>query len=33
MRQYTESKNVKIFNATKGGMLDVFERVKFEKLF
>lgn len=33
MKEFLESKNVKIFNATNGGMLDVFTTVKFESLF
>lgn len=31
--EYADSKGVKIFNATEGGMLDVFPRVNFKKLF
>jgi hypothetical protein len=30
---YALSKGVKIFNATKGGTLDVFPRIKYEELF
>lgn len=32
-RQYSEAHGIKIFNATRGGKLEVFERVNFEKLF
>jgi len=31
--KYACKKNVKIINATKGGLLDVFERVEYEKIF
>jgi hypothetical protein len=30
LRELAESKGVRILNATKGGMLDVFERIRFE---
>lgn len=30
---FSETKNVKIYNATKGGNLEIFERVKFNNLF
>lgn len=33
MKSIAETKSIKIYNATKGGMLDLFERVDFEKLF
>lgn len=33
MRQYADLNCMKIFNATKGGMLDVFDRIEFDKLF
>lgn len=33
MKRYAEDNNVKIYNATRGGMLEVFERVDFESLF
>ena len=33
IKDYTNEQNVKIINATNGGMLDVFPRVKFESLF
>lgn len=33
MKYIAEKKNIKIFNATKGGVLDVFERVDYDKLF
>lgn len=33
IRTYMKEQNVQIFNATNGGMLDVFPRVKFESLF
>lgn len=33
MKQIAESNGAKICNATKGGILDVFERVDFDKLF
>ncbi len=32
-KEYADNNNVKIYNATRGGMLEVFERVKLEKLF
>lgn len=32
-RQYAESHGIKIFNATRGGKLEVFERVDFDSLF
>lgn len=32
-RQYTEEHGVKIYNATRGGNLEVFERVNFDELF
>lgn len=32
-RVYAEKHNIKIMNATRGGRLDVFERVDFDKLF
>lgn len=32
-RQYADSHGVKIFNATRGGKLEVFERVNFDELF
>ena len=32
-RKYADQHNVKIFNATRGGKLDVFERVDFDSLF
>ena len=31
-RRYAEKIGVKIYNATRGGKLDVFERIDFEKL-
>lgn len=31
-KQYTESHNIKIFNATRGGSLEVFERVNLDEL-
>ena len=31
--KYTESKGIKIYNATRGGMLEVFERVDLDSLF
>lgn len=33
IRKYAERKNIEIYNATKGGGLDVFERVRYESLF
>jgi len=33
MKEFLETKNVKIYNATNGGMLDVFERVNYDLLF
>lgn len=33
IKNYLNDQNVKIINATNGGMLDVFPRVKFESLF
>lgn len=33
MRTYLQSRNVTVYNATLGGMLDVFERRTFEDLF
>jgi hypothetical protein len=33
MRQYLEPLGIQIFNATKGGLLDVFPRVNFDELF
>ena len=32
MKNETEKRNVKVFNATRGGALEVFERVDLEKL-
>lgn len=32
-RQYAESHGIKIYNATRGGKLEVFERVDFDSLF
>lgn len=32
-REYTEKNGIKIYNATRGGELEVFERVKFDSLF
>jgi hypothetical protein len=33
LKQYAEQQNIKIMNATVGGGLDVFDRVKYETLF
>lgn len=33
IRKYAEKNNIEIFNATRGGYLEVFERVDFEDLF
>lgn len=33
LKLYAEKKGVKIFNATRGGALEVFERVELDKLF
>lgn len=32
-KRYADSHNMKIYNATRGGKLEVFERVEFDKLF
>jgi hypothetical protein len=32
-RKYADSHNIKIFNATRGGHLEAFERVDFDGLF
>lgn len=32
-RQYADEHDIKIYNATRGGMLEVFERVDFDRLF
>lgn len=32
-KKYAEQKNIMIYNATRGGMLEVFKRVKFDDLF
>ena len=32
-RRFAEKHGVKIYNATRGGKLEVFERVNFDKLF
>ena len=32
-KEYAESQNVRIYNATRGGKLEVFERVNFDDLF
>lgn len=32
-RKYADSHDIKIYNATRGGMLEVFERVDFDSLF
>lgn len=32
-KQYADSHNIKIYNATRGGMLEVFERADFDSLF
>ena len=32
-KEYTESHGIKVYNATRGGRLDVFDRVDFDKLF
>lgn len=33
IREYAEKKGIKIFNATRGGYLETFERVNFDDLF
>ena len=33
LKVYAEERGVKIYNATRGGALEVFTRVDFEKLF
>ena len=32
-RQYAQSHGIKVFNATRGGKLDIFERMDFDSLF
>ena len=32
-KRISEEKGIKIYNATRGGMLEVFERVNFDDLF
>jgi len=32
-KKYCDNNNIRIFNATRGGYLEVFERVNFDKLF
>lgn len=32
-RRYAETHGIKIYNATRGGELEVFERVDFDSLF
>ncbi|UHA57891.1 hypothetical protein KDJ21_013425 [Metabacillus litoralis] len=32
-KKYADKNNIKIYNATRGGKLEVFERVDFDKLF
>lgn len=32
-KKYSEENNIKIYNATRGGKLEIFERVNFNKLF
>ncbi|MCM1232442.1 MAG: DUF115 domain-containing protein [Ruminococcus flavefaciens] len=32
-KEYTDAHNIKIYNATRGGKLEVFERVNFDSLF
>ena len=32
-KNYTKARNIKIYNATRGGKLEVFERVNFDDLF
>jgi hypothetical protein len=32
-RNFAEKNNIKIYNATRGGRLEVFERVDFDSLF
>lgn len=33
LKKYADGKGIKIFNATRGGKLEVFERVEFDSLF
>lgn len=33
LKKYADQKEVKIFNATEGGILDIFSRVKYESIF
>lgn len=33
IKYYAETHGIKIYNATRGGMLEIFERVEFDKLF
>ena len=32
-KKYADAHDIKIYNATRGGMLEVFERVDFDNLF
>lgn len=32
-REYCEERNIKVYNATRGGKLEVFDRIDFDKLF
>ena len=32
-KKYAEMNEIKIYNATRGGKLEVFQRVEFESLF
>lgn len=33
MKEIAERKGIKLYNATVGGQLDIFERIDFETLF
>ena len=33
IKKYAEKNNIEVYNATKGGGLDVFDRVRYESLF
>ena len=33
MKHHCDAQNIQVFNATRGGMLEVFPRVKFDSLF
>lgn len=33
IKKYADKKGIKIYNATRGGYLEIFERVNFDTLF